>query len=130
MATLAILVPVKVEKRVPAPTANKPNLPGRGPSHLSTILIKTGAIPEWNITSPMRMNKGMGRRIKEFVVVYMLITSCSRPILPPKKRYIPPTQMSRKQKAIGMPDNISINRQLMINMSTNCHSKDVHLLFL
>ena len=69
MATLARLVPVKVENRVPTATASKLSLPGNCPSHLSRAFIKVGAMPVWNITSPMRMKRGTGSKMNVFRLV-------------------------------------------------------------
>ena len=64
MATLAMLVPVNVENNVPEATASKASLPGNLPIHFPKTWIKVGAIFDWNITSPIRINRGIGRRIK------------------------------------------------------------------
>ena len=66
IATLARLVPVRVEKRVPTATASRLNLPGIRPIHLSRVSIMTGAMPEWNMSSPIRMKSGTGSNMKEF----------------------------------------------------------------
>ncbi|MCK4823725.1 hypothetical protein KA005_48680, partial [bacterium] len=72
--------------------------------------------------------KGTGSRTKVAKEVQMLIISCSRPIAPPKKTYIPTTLMSMKQNATGIPVSIKTTRLPNMSNSTSCHSNGVYLI--
>jgi hypothetical protein len=87
-----------------------------------------GATPDWNITSPIRINKGRGNRINLDIESYKLRVSCTRPISPPRNKYAPMRFTTRKQKAMGSPVAIRITNIPKMNKSANCHSNGVHLL--
>jgi hypothetical protein len=84
MATVAILVPVRVANKVPAITESKANRPGRRPRNLSTALRSSDEIPEWKSISPINTNNVIGSSRKVLHVVYMLTISWSQPVTPPK----------------------------------------------
>jgi hypothetical protein len=122
-----MLVPIRNESTVPAPTDSKPNLPGRRPSHLSTASNIRGAIPDWNITSPMIINRGRGSRVKRVTEVRRLRISCSRPISLPQNKYTPMIFTIMKEKATGIPVASKIIRLPKMSKRANCHSNEIHL---
>jgi len=91
------------------------------------VSIIRGATREWNITSPIRINKGTGSRVKLATEAKRLWVRCIRPISPPQKRSAPATLIIRKQKATGNPVAIKSIRLPKMIRSINCHSNGVHL---
>ena len=103
MAVEAILEPLKVENSVPLMTAMKLNLPGTPPSHLSSVSIIFGATPDLNMSSPMRMNSGIGSMVKLMTDPYILRIIWSRPPWPPQRKKAAVMLTNKKLKATGTP---------------------------
>ena len=82
MAVPATPDPVKVENMVPPPTAIRLRRPGTRPIQESSTSICLAAIPERNISSPMRMNSGTGRIVKWVIELITDSTSWLSPAKP------------------------------------------------
>jgi hypothetical protein len=78
--------PDSVANMTPPTTARRLSLPGILPIHFSRVSIIFCAIPKRNMTSPIRRNKGTGRREKELMDREMLNTSWVSPPSPPQRK--------------------------------------------
>jgi hypothetical protein len=64
MATLAVAAPESAPKTAPPKTVRRLNLPGTRPIHLSRVSIIRGATPVLNMTSPIKIKRGIGSMLK------------------------------------------------------------------
>jgi hypothetical protein len=64
MAVEAMAEPLSAAKNVPPPTATSDRRPGTRPIHLSTASMDRAARPERVSSSPIRMKKRIGARLK------------------------------------------------------------------
>ena len=126
MAVPAMPEPVSVANIVPPPTAIMLSRPGTRPNQESSTSICFEAIPDLNITSPMRMNRGTGRMEKCATEALTESTSWLKPAKPFQNRKTPTTLMPRKAKATGTPIASRTTRAPKMRSSTIHHSGISH----